>query len=90
MARGSMSAGNAVDIFCVSMESRRRTAQTVGHPIMAVFASTTGKEADAKSAKEQAFVSMETNGTSASFVGQKKKNHNYNGDKSYLKHIYFK
>jgi hypothetical protein len=68
-----MSAGNAVDIFCVSMESRRRTAQTVGHPIMAVFASTTGKEADAKSAKEQAFVSMETNGTSASFVGQKKK-----------------
>jgi hypothetical protein len=55
---------------------------------MAVFANTIDKEAAASCAKEQAFVAMELNGTSASFVG----NHNHythNGDKSHLHHFIF-
>ena len=88
ITRGSMSVVYAVDTFCASISSRRRTANFVGQLIMAVFANTIDKEAAASCAKEQAFVAMELNGTSARLVG----NHNHythNGDKSYLHHFIF-
>jgi len=87
MARGSMSVVIAVENFCVCMESRRRTAKTVGQRIMAVFAGTTDKKADARRATDQAFAAMEMNGTSARSVGHYNIYH-HNSDKSHLKHIY--
>ena len=63
-----MSVLGAVENFCVNMESRKRTAKTVGQPNMKAFAFTKDKEVAASFAAAQAFVNMEMNGTGARIV----------------------